>query len=296
MNASLAVEKLINTQIVLPESVSLPDETKAIRSILLADSDFKSITTREDATAVGAAARDIRTHIKAVRDMGMSLRRPLMEIQKQVKSIEDEYCKPLEDRQGKLENLVTSYARAEAMRVAEEERKRQEEVRRIEAERIAAENKARMEMERIAREARAAEEKARAEAQAKARTASDLFKAGLAEEKRRQEAEEAMARAQAEVEQARIDSTSKLSVAVAEPIVEHKIAGAATKRVCKWEVTDEKALFKARPELFKVELKRSAVNSTCFPNRFEATAIDPDVTSVPGLKLWYENETVIRAY
>lgn len=296
MSGTLAIEKLINAQIILPDSITLPDETKAIRSILLADSDFKSITTRDEATNVGASARDIRTHIKAVREMGMSLRRPLKTAQDQIKAIEDEYCRPLEGRQAQLENLVTSYARAEAQRVAEEERKRQEEVRRIEAERIAAEASARQELGRIEREARAAEEKARADAQAEARTASERFRAGVAEEKRRQEAEEARAKAEAEIEQARIDSTAKLSVAVAEPIVEHKIAGAATKRVSRWEVTDEKALFKARPELFKVELKRSAVNSTCFPNSFEATADNPDAKSVPGLKLWYENETVIRAY
>jgi hypothetical protein len=293
---NLAIEKLINTQIVLPNSIALPDESKAIRSILLADSDFKAIATREDADAVGVAARDIRTHIKAVRDMGMSLRRPLIEIQKQVKAIEDDYCKPLEDRQGRLENLITAHARAEALRVAEEERKRQEEVRRIEAERIAAETKARQERERIEREAREADEKAKAELQSQERTASELFKAGLAEEKRRLEAEGARIREIAEVEQARADSLAKLSVAVAAPIEAHKVAGAATKRVVKWAVTDEKALLKARPELFKIELKRSAVNAVCFPNSYEATADNPDATSVPGLRLWFENETVIRGY
>ena len=178
--------------------------------------------------------------------------------------------------------------------MAEEERKRQEEVRRIEAERIAAETKARQEKERIEREAREAEEKARQQSQTM--TASERFRAGIAEEERRQQAESDRAKAEAEIEQARIDSMAKLSVAVAAPIVEHKIAGAATKRVCKWEVTDEKALFKARPELFKVELRRSAVNATCFPNSFDATSDRPDSASVPGLNLWYENETVIRSY
>jgi hypothetical protein len=292
--SNLSVEKLIDVQIVLPNAIALPEETKAIRSILLADSQFTAIADRNQAECVGVSARNIRTHIKAVRDMGMTLRRPLKATQDQIKAIEDEYCRPLEDRQAKLENLVTSYARAEALRVAEEERKRQAEVRRIEAERIAAETKAREEQQRIEREAWAAQERARQ--QSEAMTASERFRAGIAEEERRKQAEEAKAKADADIEQARVDSMAKLSVAVAAPIVEHKIAGAATKRVCKWEVTDEKALFKARPELFKVELKRSAVNAVCFPNSFEATADNPDATSVPGLKLWYENETVVRAY
>jgi hypothetical protein len=129
---TLAVSNLIDAQITLPASLSLTEESKATRSILLADSDFKSIATREDANAAGASARDIRTHIKAVREMGMSLRRPLKAaIMDRIKAIEDEYCGPLEQRQGQLESLVTAYAKAEAQRVAEEERKRQEEVRRI---------------------------------------------------------------------------------------------------------------------------------------------------------------------
>lgn len=294
--SSLTVEKLIDVQIVLPASMAMPNETKAIRSILLADSEFTAIATRDEAESVGVAARNIRTHIKAVRDMGMMLRRPLKATQDQIKAIEDEYCGPLEQRQGQLENLVTGYAKAEAQRVAEEERKRQEEVRRIEAERLAVEMRARKEKERIEREAREAEERARAEAASKERTARELFRAGIEEENRRKQAEEAKAAADAEIEQARVDALEKLTVAVAVPITEHKIAGASTKRVVKWEIADEKALFLARPELFKVELKRSAVNSTCFPRSYEATVDNPDVTSVPGLKLWFENETVIRSY
>lgn len=294
--SSLTVEKLIDVQIVLPASMAMPNETKAIRSILLADSEFTAIATRDEAESVGVAARNIRTHIKAVRDMGMMLRRPLKATQDQIKAIEDEYCGPLEQRQGQLENLVTGYAKAEAQRVAEEERRRQEEVRRIEAERLAVEMRARKEKERIEREALEAEVKAKAELQSQERTASELFKAGIAEEKRRQEAEDARAAEEAKIEQARVDSLAKLSVAVAAPIEAHKVAGAATRRVVKWEVTDEKTLLKARPELFKIELKRSAVNAVCFPNSYEATAEKPDMASVPGLKLWYENETVIRSY
>lgn len=293
---NLAIDKLISAEIILPTSITLPDSTKAIRSILLADSNYTAIATREDANAVGDAARNIRTHIKAVREIGMGLRRPLKTAQDQIKAVEDDYCGPLEERQGKLENLMTSYARAEAQRVAEEERKRQEEVRRIESERLAAETKARQEKERIEREAREAEEKAREAAQSQTLSKSELFRAGIEEEKRRQQSEEARAQAEADIEKARADSLAALSVAVAAPIVEHKIAGVAPKRVCKWEVIDEKALFKARPELFKVELKRSAVNSTCFPNSYEASAEKPDAVSVPGLKLWYEYETVTRSY
>lgn len=293
---SLTVSKLIDVQIVLPDSILLPAETKSIQSILLADSQFTAITTKDDAEAVGAASRNIRTHVKSVRQMGADLRKPLRATAEQIKAIEDSYCGPLEERQGKLENLVTAYAQAEIRRVADEERKRAAEVRRIELERIAAEAKARQEQERIERELREAEEKLKAETQSQHRTASELFAMGREADKRRQEAEEAKAKAEADAEAARVASAEALALAVAAPIEAHKIVGMATKRVCKWEVTDEKLLFSKRPELFKVELKKSAVNSTCFPNSYEATAEKPDVVSVPGLKLWYEQEAVTRAY
>ncbi len=293
---SLAIEKLINTQIVLPHSaeILLPDETKTIRSVLLADSQFTAIANKDEANAVGESARNIRTHIKAVRDMGMNLRRPLKATQDRIKAIEDEYCEPLEQRQSLLENLVKNYAKAEAARVAEEELRRAQEVARIERERLEAEAKARAEQERIEREAREAQEKLAV--QAKTMTASELFKAGREADRLREEAEAAKAKAEADAEAARAAAHEALSAAVAAPIEAHKVSGVSTKRVCKWEVTDERLLFSKRPELFKVELKRSAVNSTCFPNSHEATADKPDVSSVPGLKLWWEHEAITRAY
>jgi hypothetical protein len=293
---TLTVANLIDAQITLPASLSLTEESKATRSILLADSDFKAIATREDANAVGSSARDIRTHIKAVREMGMNLRRPLKAAQDQIKAIEDEYCGPLEQRQGQLENLVTAYAKAEAQRVADEERKRQEEVRRIAIEEAAAIATVKAQQDRIEREQREADEKLKAAAQSQTLTASELFKAGMEAEKRRVEAEEATAKAEADIEAARQASLEALSATVAAPIEAHKIAGVATKRVCKWSVIDEKLLFSKRPELFKVELKKSAVNSTCFPRGDKFTTDNPDTESVPGLHLWWENEAVTRAY
>lgn len=293
---TLALSRLIDAEFDLPAAIGLADESKAIRHALLTNCEVQAIATRDDANAVGESARSIRTHIKEVRQMAMDLRRPLKALQDRIKSIEDEYCVPLEERQAKLENLVTAYAKAEDARVQEELRKRREEVARIERERIEAERKALEEKQRIEREAREAEERTRQAAQAGQLNAKELFRVGMEEERRRQEAEEARLKAEAEIEKARAEAAAKLQAAVAAPIEEHKVAGAATRRVLKWELIDQNALFKARPELFKVELKKSAVNATCFPKSFENTAENPDTASVPGLKLWYENETVIRAY
>lgn len=288
------VEKLISEEIALPLTLVLPEETEAIRSILLSESNFTVIATRSDADAVGGSARDIRTHIKAVREMGMTLRRPLKATQDRIKAIEDEYCFPLESRQITLENLVAGFARAEADRVAAEERKRIAELRRIESERIAAEEKIRQEKERIDREAREADEKLKREASEM--SSKELFMAGMEAEKRRAEAEEAKSKADAALEKSRQDSLEAVAKTVTPIIAAHGVSGVSMRNVCRWEVTDEKALLKARPELFKIEIKRSAVNSTCFPNSLEATKEKPDSISVPGLTLWYEKEAVTRAY
>ncbi len=292
---SLAIEKLIDAQIILPDSITLSEDAAGIREALLDASNFLTISNADEAKGIGESARNIRTHVKAVRDMGMSLRRPLKAAQDQIKAIEDDYCKTLEERQGRLEKLVTAYAQAEARRVAEEERKREEEVRRIQNERIAAELKAKQELERIEREAREAEAKAKANAQTL--SSSELFRAGIAEDKRKQEAEDARAAAEGEIERVRLEGLAKLTVAVAAPPIEPtKIVGMASKQTVHWNVEDEAKLLATRRELFKIEVRPSAINSTCFPASKEFTKEKPDRTSVPGLALWWEWETNTRKW
>jgi hypothetical protein len=64
-----------------------------------------------------------------------------------------------------------------------------------------------------------------------------------------------------------------------EPVLE-KARGQTTKQVLKWEVLDLMLLVKNNPQLCKIEPSASAIKSTCHPN-----------LPVPGLKLWFENET-----
>lgn len=72
----------------------------------------------------------------------------------------------------------------------------------------------------------------------------------------------------------------------------NKARGAATKQKLRYEVTDTTALYKARPELCRIEENASAINAICFAKP-ESTAFDPD-TSIPGLKLWNEDITSFR--
>ena len=59
---------------------------------------------------------------------------------------------------------------------------------------------------------------------------------------------------------------------------EAQAQGQTLRKVLKWEVTDLRALYLARPELCKLEAKASAINVSCVPE-----------LPVPGLKLWWEN-------
>lgn len=68
-------------------------------------------------------------------------------------------------------------------------------------------------------------------------------------------------------------------IATPEPVLE-KAHGQTMKQVLKWEVTDLMALVKARPDLCTIEAKKSAINASCHPDH-----------PVPGLKLWFENQS-----
>ena len=68
-------------------------------------------------------------------------------------------------------------------------------------------------------------------------------------------------------------------IATPEPVME-KAKGQTMKQVLRYEVTDIFELVKARPDLCRIEAKASAINSTCHPN-----------LPVPGLKLWFENQS-----
>lgn len=82
-----------------------------------------------------------------------------------------------------------------------------------------------------------------------------------------------------------------LAIPLPEPV---KAAGASTKRVVRWLITDKAKLFAARPELFSVDIKLSAVAALCFPAD-GATQAQPDMRT-PGLQLWWELETNVRRW
>jgi hypothetical protein len=239
--------KLLQTQIEVPDGfmLDLSAVTKQVELVGRARLSERVTNPAEQSVAVDAA-RDIRTWVKEVRAAGKTLRDPLNRAAKQVKSIEDEYCAPLEREQERIERLVTDFQDKEARRVAEEERHRAQETARLEA-------------ERLEREAAAVW------------AASDIT-----DEQQLDAAIEAECQAK--------EAEAKLQKAIAVPLPEvRKAGGVATRKVLRWEVTDLHALYAARPELCKIEPKASAIQATCVPEM-----------PVPGLRLWWENQTSVR--
>jgi len=123
----------------LPQFSVTPEAEQVRNELVLTSRLHASADTVTEANSVGEAARDIRTFIKATRDLGINLRRPLKAAAERIKAIEDDYLMPLEAEQGRLESLVSAWHAAEQRRVAEAERVRQAEIRRI----MAAEDEAR---------------------------------------------------------------------------------------------------------------------------------------------------------
>lgn len=207
--------------------VNAEAEVKAIALLTRSRMAVAVTTPAEQGWAV-EASRDIRTHVKQVRALSLDYRRPLNEVAKRIKEVEDGYCAPLEAEQRRVERLVVDFQLKEQRRVEAEERIRQAEIARLEAARLEAEEKARKAAERMS-------------------TDAGLAQAVKAEEKA------------AAVEQ-------KLQDAIRAPLPEvAKASGVAMKRVLRYEVTDINALVKARPDLCKIEPKPSAIQAVCVP-------------------------------
>jgi hypothetical protein len=239
--------QLITQTIELPAiSPVTPEAIQTQNQLIAASQAIETVCDANSQSFAVEAARDIRTHIKDVEEARVALTKPLLEGQRTLKAIADGYVAPLLAEQKRVERLVTDFQMAELRRVQAEEVARQKAWSEAESKRLAAEEAARLAAERVntPRQLDAAIVKEEA-----ARAAQDAAQAILA---------------------APLPTVSKA-------------AGASVRKVLKWELVDINELYKARPELCKIEAKASAIQATCVPEM-----------PVPGLKLWWENQTSIR--
>ncbi len=240
--------KLIEETIVLPAQYSATAESEELRNALVLKSrKVTQITTASENAEAGQAVRNLRTHIKGVEAVRVELTKPLLEGQRLLKALADDHCSPLKDEVARVEALATNYMEAEQRRVAAAEALRRKQFEEAEAKRIAAEEAARKAAEKM------------------------TTPAGLAK------AEKLEAKA--------IASEAAVQTIIAQPRPEMiKAKGQSMKQVLKYEVLDIRAVYAARPELCTIEIKPSAVLSTCVPE-----------FPVPGMKLWYENKATFAS-
>lgn len=278
----------------LEEPQLAPEAVDTQRFFIAKAEAIVSCTNAEEAAKLAEAARALATHLKEVDEIELSLRRPKNTWLDTLRKIKNAYSDPLIQHKARLERLHEDFTAAERRRVQEAERVRQAEIQRLENERRLAEAKAREEAERVARENREAEERARAR-EAKIKTDAQMQAAMRAEEKRKAEAAARQAEADALAEKARQASVAA-QAAIRQPLpAVHKTAGLTTKREMAWEVTDIKALVKARPELCNIEAKASAIRAVCLP-ALPKDSDDVDTTSVPGLALRWVDSTSTRKW
>ncbi len=229
--------------------IGITEEAETERNELaLAAQAITSITTSQEQNRAVTVLRDVQTYINRVKATGLEYRRPANRMLEQICELEKDHLAPLIEAKENGSRLVTDFQQAEARRVAEEERKRSAEIARLEAERMA-------------------EEEAARAAERNIETEADL-EAAIVQE------------------QAAKASEAQIQARIAEPLpTPQKAKGAATRRVMRWEVVDIVALYKARPELVRLEPNASAILSTCVPE-----------LNVPGLRLWWEDKTSIRTW
>lgn len=257
-------------------SVSISPKAEEAKQAALAD--VRDITTVDDEFAMACATdalRNLKQLTKDVEDARKAVKAPVLDLGRTIDGLAKNFLADVEKEASRVNKLLNAYAAEQRRIQMEAERKRQEEERR---QREAAEK---AERERMAAEAaaRRAEEERQAafddqeEAQAKAqadKAAQEAAEAARKAEVARFQAE--VARFQAEV--ARQHMTPSFE----------KPKGMAIKTVKRFEVTDIRALYAARPDLVRLEANASAINA----------ALRDGMTECPGLKITEETTAEVR--
>lgn len=288
--------QLIREQIVVsPMTYTVPPESEAFRNELaLRALEIKSIISGDQNLEAAEIVGEIRKHIKDVSAVRMMLSKPLDEAKARLIDIERDHVAPLVAEQERLQKLGTNWTEQEKRRLADEARKRAEEIaalarakreadERIEAERSAAE------LQRVEMEQKAALAASKIKNEAK----RQAFEAEQARLKQERDAANLIAeqKAKAAAEQAALEHGNR--ILAPEPVAE-KAHGQSSRRYLEFAVTDVKTVYASRPELCSVEVKKSAVNAVVFA-KSDATDYAPDTTTVPGLSLWWVEKLTYKS-
>lgn len=260
-------------------TVHLAQSALDAKATALADArGILTVTSDMDAVLAGDSLTTIKGLLKACETGRKAIKEPVLELGRKIDATAAEYAAELVAESDRLSRLVSAHVEKKRREAEEIERKRQAELRRIEEERLAAEREAKRkadeEAARLAREAQAA---------------IDAAKNAEEAERIKQRAVEAAERAKAEQERAAIAAEEAAKARAAQvmnaPVkAAPKIAGVSVRPVWKFEVTDIRALYAARPDLVLLT-----------PMVRDINAAIADGVEIPGIKAWQESEARVRA-
>jgi len=205
-----------------------------------------SVTTADEQTEAVEIGQKLRTWMKDVEAARVEVKAPFRERAELIDSLAKEAVAPLKTELDRLSRLVSCFQQQEAERVKRAEDARQQEIIRLEAERKKAEDDAR------------------------------VMQAAMVSDK---DLAEAIA-AEAAAKKAQEDAYNRIAAPLPEA---QKATGAATRKEMCYEVVDVVALYRARPELVRLEANAAAIRATVFVGM-----------TIPGLRIWEETRTVIR--
>jgi len=216
-------------------------------------------TAEEQATAVEAIA-ELRGLAKKMEDSREAVKKPVLTFGRQIDAKAAEYKSDLEADAKRLNDMVQGFFREEARKAAARQKFLDDMA-----------EKKRLREEEDARKAQDEAAKLHSQAQT-AETVQESLELTSQAQVHEQVAEQAQERA-ADITPAR----------VAAPV---KAAGMIARKVWKHEVIDINQLYRARPELVKLEPKTALINS--------AIAMSDD-KRIPGLRIWEDLDTTVRA-
>jgi pyruvate/2-oxoglutarate dehydrogenase complex dihydrolipoamide acyltransferase (E2) component len=221
------------------------------------------------------ALKSLKDLSRTVEKHRKDIKEPVLNLGRLIDSTAKDFCADLEKEETRITKLLNAY-QSEIDRIArEQEEKRQADIRRLQEE----ERKRQEEAARKEREAKAAQEAAERAAReavnAEQRKAA-IEQARLADEERRrlaaQAAQEAAIARQAEAK------------AMQPTQAPQRAEGASVQRPWVFDLIDINALYKARPELVELNVKRSEI----------LARIRAGEREIPGVKIYQETKVSVR--
>lgn len=248
------------------EIVSTPEMLARKKDFLDQGGKITSVASPQEQVLAVEFGRKIQREATAVEDMRKKLKTPHIEAGRRIDKLAGDYIDPLVVEQKRIGKLVSQFQEAEERRVAEEERKRQDEIARLEAEAVRKQKELETALEAKRKKNEelpvAPTDKSQEEAYIQANIAANKSHEAL---------------------QAAIAVQSEVAVYAASPVMKHKEAGTAVRKVVRWRIDDPLKVYATWPHFFSLEPKKSVINGT----------VSKDF-KCDGMTIWEETDTGFR--